>query len=326
MTNLKVPFEPLAYFLDLNPPAADFLNDAKEGLSKNQKSLSPMYFYDQTGSEIFEQITQIEEYYPTKTEQSVIAQHATAIRNSIGPSISIVEYGSGSSEKIRRLIDLLESPSSYIAMDISRDHLITNASALADEVNIPVGAVCADFNSKIDLPKNIVPEALRLGYFPGSTLGNLSDDAGTQFFNNANETLGQNAQFLIGIDLEKNKTILKSAYDDRDGVTARFNLNVLNRMQNELNASLDINAFKHEARILDDPQRVEMHLVATRETEIILDNTKYPFAIGESIHTENSRKFSKDALKSIIADTDWHLKDWWTDDKNWFATCLLTNA
>lgn len=326
MSDLKAPFGPLAYFLDLDPPASDFLADVKEGLSKDQKALSPMYFYDQRGSALFEQITKLAEYYPTRTEQQLLHQNAVSIGKAIGHGVNIVEYGSGASEKIRRLIGVLDAPSSYVAMDISRDHLIANANSLANDIALPVGAICADFNTEIELPAGILPPARTLGYFPGSTLGNLTGGAAATFFNNANHTLGDNAQLLIGIDLEKEKSILHAAYDDRDGITARFNENILHRIKNELRADIDIAAFVHEARVEFDPQRVEMHLVATRDTEITIDNISYQFARGESIHTENSIKFSRHRLEAIAGSTAWHVKNWWTDEQGWFAKCLLSNS
>ena len=332
MTNLKAPFGPLAYFLDLDPPSSNFLKDVKEGLSKDAKSLSPMYFYDQRGSALFDQITTLDEYYPTRTEAELIAQNKISIRNAIGPRVSVVEYGSGSSEKIRKLIGLLDDATSYIAMDISRDHLISNASNFAEESDLPVAAVCANFNTAFELPDDYLPAASkRLGYFPGSTLGNLTPAAAISFLEKASVTLGENSLFLAGVDLEKDAAQLKAAYDDREGVTAAFNLNLLQRMKTELGATIELDAFIHEARVVGSqqtgtPQRVEMHLVAQRQTTITVDGADFPFQKGESLHTENSHKFSLGTIKKIVNDTPWRVMDWWTDEKGWFGTCLLGNS
>lgn len=332
MTNLQAPFGALAYFLDLDPPTADFLLDVKEGLSKDQKALSPMYFYDQRGSALFDQITTLEEYYPTRTEAELVVQNEAAIRDAIGPGVSIMEYGSGSSEKIRKLISLLDGATSYIAMDISRDHLIENATNFAEASDLPVAAVCADFNSSFSLPEGHLPEATRhLGYFPGSTLGNLTPQDASSFLQNASATLGEDALFLIGVDLKKNEQQLKAAYDDAKGITAAFNLNLLHRMKTELGAIIEIDAFTHEARVKggtneQDTQRIEMHLVAQRETIIKVDNEEFHFRTGESLHTENSHKFTVKTMESIVKNTPWRILEWWTDDKDWFGSCLLSNS
>ena len=326
MTELIAPYGPLAYFLDLDPPTSTFLADAKSGLSGSPKSISPKYFYDERGSALFDEITSLKEYYPTRVERRVFEQNAEAISEAIGARAGILEYGSGSSEKIRGLLGMLRDPVSYVAMDISRDHLIGNASALAADIDLPVGAICADFTKALDVPRDHLPEPARnLGFFPGSTLGNFTPAGAVAFLENASSTLGPDAYLLLGIDQDKDEAVLHAAYDDASGVTADFNLNLLKRMQDELGATLDIGAFRHEARVERDPARVEMHLVAKRDTAIDLDGEIYTFAEGESLHTENSHKFTKMSLSKVLEDGPWRLAQWWTDDKDWFAACLLCN-
>lgn len=320
------PYGPLAFFLDLDPAISDFRSDVLAGLAADVKSLSPKYLYDERGSQIFDEITRLAAYYPTRTERAIMDEHARDIAAAIGPRRAVFEYGSGSSEKIRALIDCMIEPQGYVAMDISRDHLLASARALAGDLSLPVGAVCADFTVPLTLPEAARPAGAGwLGYFPGSTIGNLSQDEAAAFLANASRTLGPNALFLLGVDLEKDPDILRAAYDDDAGVTARFNLNLLTHMQRALNATIDVEAFAHEVMIPDDPQRVEMHLRAQRPTDIVIDDRVFHFETGESLHTENSHKYALARLDKLLDRTPWRRIDSWTDEKGWFATCLLSN-
>ncbi|MEO0400079.1 MAG: L-histidine N(alpha)-methyltransferase [Pseudomonadota bacterium] len=324
---LTAPRPPLAFFLDLDPPLADFRTDVVEGLSKPQKSLSPMYLYDERGSALFSDITTLDEYYPTRTEAAIVNANAAAIGEAIGPGRAVFEYGSGASAKIRKLLNLMTEPTGYVATDISRDYLLANAATLAESVDLPVGAVCADFNTAITPPTvGAFKDARWLGYFPGSTLGNLSYDDAVRFLRLADTTLGTDARFLLGIDLEKDADVLKPAYDDHEGVTAAFNKNLLRRIKQELGAELDEDAFEHVALIGDAPQRVEMHLRAKKSTEIVLDGRRFAFAAGETLHTENSNKYSLERLDALLSETPWRRTETFTDPKSWFATCLLSNT
>ncbi len=324
--DLIAPCGALTYFLDLHPDLGDFREDAIAGLSKTPKSISPKYFYDEYGSKLFNQITEVEEYYPTRTEKSVFVNNAAEITDAIGPGAAIFEYGSGSSEKIEWLVNGLDSPAAYVAMDISRDHLLESASAMADVLPVPVAAICADFHSPITLPKDLLPAPSHwLGYFPGSTLGNMSRDAATAFLNRAADTLGPDAQFLIGVDLVKDKAVLEAAYNDARGVTAAFNRNLLTRMKAELGARLNPDDFEHYAFYNDVEDRIEMHLRALRPTEIAIDGKVFSFDAGETLHSENSHKFTVEKLQALVNQTPWRLEKTWTDPKGWFAACLLSN-
>ncbi len=326
MTDLTAPHGPLAYFLDLHPSLGDFRADAVEGLALPQKSISPMYFYDEYGSKLFDRITRLEDYYPTRTEKSIFLENASEITAAIGANTAIFEYGSGSSEKNDWLINGLENPVAYVAMDISKTHLVENASHQARKHKIPVAAVCANFHTPIDLPKNILPKSDRwLGYFPGSTLGNMEPKTSAAFLNRASDTLGPNAKFLLGIDLEKDTKVLNTAYNDREGLSAAFNLNLLTRMKRELDASLTIEDFEHYAFYNEAFCRIEMHLRAARPTEIIIGDHKFDFKKGETLHTEYSYKYSIERLESLVESTPWRLEKAWTDQNDWFATCLLSN-
>lgn len=328
MTDLSAPYGPLAFFLDMHPKLGDFRADALEGLSLPQKSLSPKYFYDERGSRLFEQITELDEYYPTRTEMALMRENAGPIAAAIGPQAAILEYGSGSSEKIRRLVDRLDSPSAYVAMDISRDHLVENASSFARECeSLPIAAICADFHEPVVVPPGILPPPARwLGYFPGSTVGNMTPHEAQAFFSLASDTLGPGAGFLLGVDLIKDPGILEAAYNDAENVTADFNLNLLRRMRRELGADIALDAFEHVAFFNGEEGRIEMHLRARRETDIRLNGRSFEFAAGETLHTENSYKYSFDGLKKLFEPTPWRLRELWTDKREWFAACLLGNS
>ena len=326
MTQLKAPHGSLAYFLDLHPDLGDFKSDALEGLARPQKSISPMYFYDEYGSQLFNKITELEEYYPTQTEKDLFLTNAAKIVAEIKPGAAIFEYGAGSSEKIEWLANGIKA-SLYVAMDISKDHLLSNVTSLANALPCPVAAICADFHAQVQLPDGHAPNGTPwLGYFPGSTLGNMEPDAAVRFLTLASETLGPDAQFLIGIDLEKDIAVLEAAYDDASGVTGAFNLNLLQRFKTELGATLTLDDFEHYAFYNETLFRIEMHLRAKRETRISIDGQHFLFKQGETLHTENSHKYSLARLETLISSTPWHLTKAWTDDKDWYAACLLSNS
>jgi len=318
---------PLAYFLDLHPALGDFRADVIEGLSQDQKCLSAKYFYDERGSALFKQITQQAEYYPTATEKKILLANAAEITAAPGENAAVFEYGSGASEKIEWLITGLKDPAAYVAMDISRDFLIEAAGVIAQKYSLPVAAVCADFYEHVHLPTGIIPEPARwLGYFPGSTLGNMTPELAARFLRRAGETLGEGAQFLLGVDLEKETDVLNAAYNDGAGVTAAFNLNMLTRMERELGATLTVSDFEHHAFYNERECRIEMHLRAKRRTQIALEDQIFTFEGGETLHTENSHKYSINRLKALFSETPWRLETVWTDENQWFAACLLSNS
>ena len=256
----------------------------------------------------------------------------SAIAGAIGSHAAIFEYGSGASEKIKQLLGGLSSPAVYVAMDISRDYLINSAQTIAQRYpSMEVSAVCADFVDTIRLPDDFHADVDHwTGYFPGSTLGNFSPEAAAAFLRRAAQTLGERrkepAAFLLGVDLVKDAAILNRAYDDRDGVTAAFNLNLLSRMRRELDAEVDLDAFAHRAFFNEAQSRIEMHLRAERETRIVIDDHVFPFAPGETLFTECSYKYTRTSLEALLADTPWRLQDCWTDPEEWFAVCLLRNG
>lgn len=325
--DLQAPYGPLAYFLDLHPDLGDFRADVIKGLSQDVKSISPKYFYDERGSKLFDRITGLKEYYPTRTEKRVFHQHAKEITQSIGAGAAIFEYGSGSSEKIEWLARGVKDASAYVAMDISKEHLIASATALAKQLPIPVAAICADFHAPVSFPEGVLPEPDHwLGYFPGSTIGNMLPETAVAFLNRAATTLGEGAQFLLGVDIVKEKSVLEAAYNDAEGVTAAFNLNLLRRMQNELGAEVNIDDFEHWSFYNEDKARIEMHLRAVKDTEISLDGRAFSFAAGETLHTENSHKFTLEKIDAMVNRTPWRIEKYWTDERCWYAACLLSNS
>lgn len=325
--DLEAPYGDLAFFLDLHPAAADFRTDAHTALSARPRSISPMYFYDAEGSRLFDKITSLKEYYVTHTERSLFLNAAADITSKIFDGATVVEYGSGSSEKVEWLVNGVHNAAGYVAIDISKEHLVRSATELAGILPVPVGAICADFHSVIKLPDGVLPAANgRLGYFPGSTVGNMAPESAAAFLRRAHNTLGDNAQFLIGFDLAKDRSIIEEAYNDAEGVTAAFNLNLLTRLKNELGAEIDVGAFEHVAFFNEAHSRLEMHLRAKEATSIVLDGRSYDFKLGETIHTENSYKYSIDRFSALLEETPWRLTESWFDDRRWFAACLLRNS
>lgn len=327
MTDVTAPYGPLAYFFDLHPDLGDFRTDAVTGLRKNPKSISPKYFYDEYGSKLFQRITELEEYYPTQTEKDIFLDNADDITAAIGGNVEIFEYGSGASEKVEWLITGIHHATAYIAMDISKDHLIESASVIAKKYALPVAAICADFHAPVALPSDLLPASRsRLGFFPGSTIGNMTPENAVSFLNRASETLGPNAKFLLGVDLEKDAGILNAAYNDAEEITAQFNLNLLTRMRRELDAEVAIDHFEHEAFYNETENRIEMHLRARKPTTIKIDDERFAFEQGETLHTENSHKYSIDRLEALFTKTPWRAERIWNDENQWFAACLLSNS
>jgi len=316
---------PLAFFVDEKPALSAFREDAVEGLSASPKRLPPKYFYDVRGSELFDRICRTPEYYPTRTELALLAAHGGEIAAAAGPECLVIEYGAGSSLKIRRLLDLLDRPAGYVAVDISRDHLLSQMSALAaDMPDMPVGAICADFTLGFALPAEAERlGARRLGFLPGSTIGNFAPASARRFLAGAARALGPSGRFLVGVDLKKDTAVLEAAYDDAGGITAAFNLNLLRRLREELGAELDETGFAHVAFYNPDMGRVEMHLEARGEQTICLDGRIFTLADGERIHTENSYKYTPDEFTALARNSGFRSAGLWIDPDRLFSLHLL---
>lgn len=318
--------ERLHYFADYEPPTDDFMADTLAGLSASPKTHSPKYFYDQKGSALFDEICRTPEYYVTRTEMALLDQIGPEVAGLTGPDAVVIEWGSGSSWKIRKLLDALDNPAEYIAIDISRDHLLAASAALVEEYpSVKVGAICADFVDHIELPPEaVVSDGRKLGFLPGSTIGNFEPETAARILRRAAKLLGPGGALLIGADLQKDEAVLKAAYDDAGGMTAAFNLNLLDRMATELGAKLTRDDFAHEIRYNRDKHRIEMHLRAVRATTIEVGGKTFTFEEGETIHTENSHKFTIEGFQAIAAQAGFQAEKVWTDPENLFSLHYLT--
>jgi dimethylhistidine N-methyltransferase len=288
-----------------------FARDAINNLSQRPKQLSPKYFYDAAGSELFEAITRLPEYYPTRTELS------------IPKGAALVEFGAGSTTKVRLLLQNCEI-GAYVPVDISGDFLNGQADALRkDFPDLAVYPVAADFTAPFTLPTAITGMP-KVGFFPGSTIGNFEPHEACAFLRSARDILGAGAQMIIGVDLEKDERLLYDAYNDRAGVTARFNLNVLVRMNRELGGNFDLSAFTHRAIYNRERHRIEMHLISKKSQTVRMLGTSIAFRAGESIHTESSYKYSIERFAALARGSGWSVRKSWTDKDNLFSVHVLS--
>ena len=315
---------------DAHPAGAHaaFLSDVLAGLSGEPKSLPCKYFYDREGSRLFEAITRLPEYYPTRTEAALLTERAAEIARFVGPHAALVEFGSGSAAKTRTLLNACRKHvgglAAYVPQDISGPFLETVAAGLREEYpGLTVRPVVGDFTQPVALPADLPPHARVAGFFPGSTIGNFGPGAAAGVLRNFAATLGPGGGLILGADLVKDAATLTAAYDDAAGVTARFNRNLLARINRELGADFDPHAFLHEARWNARERRVEMHLVTSSPQAVTVGGTRFDFAAGESIHTENSHKFDRDSLAALAAEAGFAVETVWTDSRDWFAVAAL---
>ncbi|MFN7112603.1 MAG: ergothioneine biosynthesis protein EgtB [Brevundimonas sp.] len=284
---------------------AAFRRDLVAGLSCDQKTVPPKWFYDAEGSRLFEEITALPEYYPTRQETALLRDRAAALTADFGPDAVLVEFGSGASEKTRLLLDAAPDLAAYVPLDISESALLDAATRIrADYPGLRVQPVLGDFEHLAPLPDDL-PQGRRIGFFPGSTIGNLQPDEAERFLASARRMLGEGALFILGVDLVKDPATLVAAYDDSQGVTAAFNLNVLVRANAELAADFDLDAFAHRAVWNPDASRMEMHLQAVASTTARVGDQAFRFMAGETIHTESSRKFTQDSVAALAAASGW---------------------
>ncbi|WP_019834095.1 L-histidine N(alpha)-methyltransferase [Sphingomonas sp. PR090111-T3T-6A] len=298
-----------------------FRADVIAGLSGARKAIPARWFYDRRGSELFEEITDLPEYYPTRTERALLEIYACDVAKLAGPGRAVVEFGSGSSAKTPLLLGAVQ-PSSYVPIDISGDFLRESAAALAERFpGLPVHPIEADFMHPIALPEAI-GHAPRLGFFPGSTVGNLTAPTAVDLLRAMAGTLGVGAMLLIGMDRVKDEAALISAYDDAQGVTAAFNLNLLHRINRELDGDIPVEAFRHVARWNDPEARIEMHLEAVRDMSFTAAGHRFAIRGGETIHTENSHKYDRRSARLLLAAGGWAPIAEWTDPQDRFAILL----
>ena len=295
--------------------------DAVAGLSRSPKGLAPKWFYDDRGSALFEEITQLAEYYPSRTERAILDSGLDRIRAHVPDGAALVELGSGASVKTRLLLGGLEGLSAYVPVDIAGDFLHASAAALAaDFPRLDVCPVVADFMQPIRLPD--LGGRPVVGFFPGSTIGNLSPDAARDLLARLADWPGH-VTLILGVDLVKAPKTLVAAYDDAAGVTARFNLNLLDRLNREARADFDPDTFRHKAIWNPTKARVEMHLESLQPQSVQIGDTVVSFAAGETIHTENSHKYSVEGLSALARSAGWHMEDVLTDPQALFAVAIL---
>lgn len=309
---------PAFKFQDNHPPISDFAKEALEGLRAEAKYLSPKFFYDEAGSRLFDRICQTPEYYPTRTESAIIRANVDEIARCLGRGCLLVEPGSGNSAKVRELLDAIQ-PHSYLPMDISKAFLQKEARKLAEEFPwLEVHAVCSDFTVSMDIP--LYPEGIhRVAFFPGSTIGNFEPPAAAGLLRDIRAMVGDQGGLLIGVDRKKDQNLLDAAYNDADGVTAAFNKNLLVRMNRELGATFDLDHFRHHAFYAQDKGRVEMHLESLRDQQILVGGERIVFAAGETIHTENSYKYSVEEFVALASAAGFTPEGRWSDANEWFT-------
>lgn len=311
-------------FIDLQPPADHFLDDVLDGLAATPKALSPKYFYDERGSALFEAICELPEYYPTRTELALMREHAAAMANCLGPNCLLIKFGSGASVKTGVLMAALQ-PEAYVAVDISAAALHAAASRLAREFpGTPLVAVCADYMRPLDVPALAgFRDARRVVYFPGSTIGNLTPDEALVFLRDARRLAGAGGAMLVGVDLKKDASVLHAAYNDAQGITAEFNLNLLRRMNRELGADFELAQFRHVAFYEAGCGRIEMHLESRCAQTVTVGGRSFGFAAGERLHTENSCKYAVDEFQQLARAAGFRPQQVWVDPQHYFAVHLL---
>jgi L-histidine Nalpha-methyltransferase len=302
-----------------------FRQDVLAGLSMHRKSLPCRWLYDERGSELFEQITQLKEYYPTRVETGILRSNAAEIAAFVGKGATLIEYGAGAGIKTEILISALEAPRLYVPVDISGDFLDQAVISLRHRFpTIGIWPIVADFTGDFEIPAGI-PLKGRSAFFPGSTIGNLDHAETVSFLRRVHRHVGAKGTVVIGADLTKDIRILLAAYNDRQGVTAAFNLNLLARINRELDGDFRLERFAHEARWNSSNSAVEMHLVSREAQTVTVDGQRFDFEAGESIHTETSRKYTVSTLSAIVESAGWYIEEMWTDPRQSFGVFGLAS-
>ncbi len=297
-----------------------FAADVITGLSAQRKRVPPKYFYDEKGSELFERITEQPEYYPTRCEMSILREQGADIAKLIAPGAALTEFGSGSNQKARILLAAAPQLAVYVPVDICGPMVEQEAAELApDFPALKVLPVAADFTQTFALPQEAADAPARVGFFPGSTIGNLEPHEAASFLRNAAKTLGSGARMIIGADLVKDSETLNAAYNDAAGFTEKFNLNLLTRINRELGGTFDLSTFEHHAFYNRERQRIEMHLASTRRQKVKAAGETFEFRAGETIHTENSYKHTPDSLAALARGVGWEPAGVWTDAERRFS-------
>lgn len=305
--------------------AAVAMNELIEGLSRDEKMISPKYFYDERGSKLFEQITELPEYYPTETELGIMRDNIDEIADLIGPHASLIEFGSGSSLKTRILLEHLHEQAVYVPVDISEDHLHDTAESIrSDFPNLEVLPVTADFMHPFALPNPTVMPLRNAVYFPGSTIGNFTHDQANELLKVMHQEAGENGALLIGVDLQKDPEIIEAAYNDSAGVTAEFNLNMLRHLNREFDTDFNVDAFTHSAEYDEEEGRIEMRLISGEWQEVSIGDTEIVIEEDEAILTEYSHKYTLEGFARMAARAGFTVEKVWTDEEQLFSVQYCT--
>jgi dimethylhistidine N-methyltransferase len=303
---------------------AALIADALAGLSAPRKTLPCKWLYDSEGCRLFEAITRLPEYYPTRTEVRILEESGADIARAVGPGAAVIEFGPGDGAKAVLLLKALDAPFAYLPVDIAPEWLDAAAGRVAAAMpGLPVRPVVADFTTPFDLGARAAGAASRLGFFPGSTIGNFEPAEAEAFLRRARATLRAGARLLLGADLVKDEAVLEAAYDDAAGVTAAFDLNLLTRLNREADANFDLDGFRHQAIWNAALERIEMHLVAQRAQTVRIAGRGIHFATGETIHTESSHKYRPERLRALAEAAGWRTAALWTDPARLFSVWLL---
>jgi L-histidine Nalpha-methyltransferase len=307
--------------------AAAFKADVVAGLHATPKHVPAKYFYDATGSLLFERITELPEYYPTRSEVTILSDHAADIAKLIPQGAALVEFGSGSSKKVRILLRAAPRLAAYVPVDICAEMLEQEAIDLQpDFPQLKVLPVKADICFPFELPAEAKAAHVRIGFFPGSTIGNFEPHEAAAFLRNAGRILGTGATLIVGVDLIKPVEVLNAAYNDKAGVTAKFNLNLLVRINRELGGNFKLDTFEHHAFYNRERHRIEMHLASLKRQKVKVAGETIDFRAGETIHTENSYKYSIESLGALARGAGWQPAGAWTDERNYFSIQAFTLA
>jgi dimethylhistidine N-methyltransferase len=310
-------------FYDEHPAPATLLEEVLQGLAARPRRIAPKFFYDERGSRLFDAICELPEYYPTRTEMGILESCAGEMARLAGPDATLIELGSGASRKIRLLLEAMR-PRRYLGIDISREFLRQSVERLACDYSwLEVHASCADFMRDFELP-DVAHTGRKLAFFPGSTIGNFEPHEALAFLQRVRRLIQPDGALLIGVDLKKDPAILNAAYNDSAGLTAQFNLNLLQRLHTELGAEVDPRGFRHRAFYNAGRGRIEMHLVSRRAQDIRLGGQRFHFAPGDGIHTENSYKYSVDEFHALARGAGLRPRQVWLDDERLFSVHYLS--
>ena len=312
-------------FIDAAPPEGSIEAEVVRGLSGAPRTLPPKLFYDREGSRLFDAICELPEYYPTRTETAIMEGSGSDMARALGPDVLLIEYGSGSSTKTEILLSALQRPAGYVPIDISRGHLLESAERIARRhPGLRVLPVCADYSRAIPGLSRLAGEHRSVVYFPGSTVGNFEPNDAAAFLAHVAKLVGPGGGLLIGVDLRKAPDILEAAYNDSEGVTAAFNLNMLRHINVQLGPVFDVDGFRHRAVWNDRAGRIEMHLVSERTQTVRVGGRPFGFEPGDAIVTEHSYKYTLEGFGALAGHAGFRTENVWTDPKEWFSVHYLT--